>query len=136
LECPYFQGQGIQVLYANGYLKEGSKIGRSTATYYLRQLGIMVLVHPKKGIYKDGHERADTVAYRKIYTSVLNELKHRERTYTGQYLQIEVPLQMATQREAIRVYHDECIYASHEGRYSYGSIMVRMGNTKSHGVKS
>jgi hypothetical protein len=75
----------------------------------------MVLVHPKKGIYKDGHERADTVAYRKIYTSVLNEFKDRERTYTGQYLQIEVPLHLTLQREAIRVYHDECIYASHEG---------------------
>ncbi len=59
-------------LYDTGYLKEGSKIGRCTAIYYLRQLG-MVSVHPKKGIYKDGHERADTVAYRKTYTIVLNK---------------------------------------------------------------
>jgi hypothetical protein len=114
LECPYFQGQDIQQTIRHWLLKGGSKIGRCTATYYLRQLG-MVLVHPKKGIYKDGHERADTVAYRKMCTSVLNEFKQRKRTYTGQYLQIEEPLHHTLQREAIRVYHDECIYASHEG---------------------
>ena len=37
-------------LYESGYLKPGTKIGRTTATYYLRTIG-MVLVHPKKGIY-------------------------------------------------------------------------------------
>ncbi len=58
-------------LYEAGLLKVGTKIGRTTTTYYLRTIG-MVLVHPKKGIYKDGHERPDTVAYRKLYTAVLS----------------------------------------------------------------
>ncbi len=43
-------------LYSLGYIKANMKIGRCTATYFLRELG-MVLVRPKKGIYKDGHER-------------------------------------------------------------------------------
>jgi hypothetical protein len=47
-------------LYESGYLKPGTKIDRTTATFYLRTIG-MVLVHPKKGIYKDGHECPDTV---------------------------------------------------------------------------
>jgi hypothetical protein len=42
---------------------EGCKIGRSTATYYLHEQG-MELVCPKKGIYKDGHERPDAVQAR------------------------------------------------------------------------
>ena len=101
-------------LFASGYLKEGKKIGRCTATYYLREIG-MVLVHPKKGIYKDGHERVDTVEYRKKYTNVLNAFKRRECTYKGELLETEVSPNETLQREAIRVYHDECIYASHEG---------------------
>ena len=75
----------------------------------------MVLVHPKKGIYKDGHERADTVEYRKKYTCALKNFKQRERTYKGERLEIEVHPTETLQPEAIRVYHDECIYASHEG---------------------
>jgi hypothetical protein len=81
---------------------------------FLRQLGV-VLTKPKKGIYKDGHERTDTVQNRKMYTAMINELKHRERTYKGAELQIDVPCEANLEREVIRMYHDECIYASHEG---------------------
>jgi hypothetical protein len=51
----------------------------------------MVLVHPKKDIDKDGHERADTVAYRKIYTFALGDFQQREMTFDGKDLQIEIP---------------------------------------------
>jgi hypothetical protein len=101
-------------LYSLGYLHDNKKIGRSTATYFLRQLG-MVLTKPKKGIYKDGHERADTVQNRIIYSAMMNDLKPRERTYKGVQLQIDIPPESTLGREVIRVYHDECIYASHEG---------------------
>jgi hypothetical protein len=100
-------------LYESGYLMQGTKIGRTTATYYLRTIG-MVLVHPKEGIYKDGHERPDTILYRKNYTSVLKAFQLRERSYEGKDLHKEVP-PPSNQQEAIRIYHDECIYASHEG---------------------
>ncbi len=75
----------------------------------------MVLVHPKKGIYKDGHERADTVAYRKLFIAELKTFKSREQTYTGEKLEITVPPEQTCLAEVVRVYHDECIYASHEG---------------------
>ncbi len=99
-------------LYESGYLKPGTKIGRATATYFLRTIG-MVLVHPKKGIYKDGHERPDTIFYRKNYTAVLKAFQLRERSYEGKDLHKEVP-PPSNQQEAIRIYHDECIYAFHE----------------------
>jgi hypothetical protein len=47
----------------------------------------MVLVHPQKGIYKDGHERPDTVAYRKFFITELKTFKSREVTYTGDKLE-------------------------------------------------
>ncbi len=75
----------------------------------------MVLVHPKKGIYKDGHERPDTVAYRKQYIANLKAFKSREGTYTGDDLNTLVTPEHISNAEVVRVYHDECIYASHEG---------------------
>jgi hypothetical protein len=67
------------------------------------------------GIYKDGHERPDTVAYRKLFITELKTLKSRELTYTGDKLEMTVPPKQTGQAEVVRVYHDECIYASHEG---------------------
>jgi hypothetical protein len=101
-------------LCAEGMLKEGAKIGRDVASYYLRELG-MCLVCPKKGIYKDGHEREDTVIHRKKYALVLKGLTNRERTYKGDRLEVEVPPVQADLPEIVRVYHDECIYLSSEG---------------------
>ncbi len=51
-------------LATNGYIKQNSKIGRSVTTFYLHQLGLH-LACPKKGIYKDGNERPDTVQARR-----------------------------------------------------------------------
>ena len=102
-------------MYSLGYLNANKKIGRCTVTYFLRQLG-MVLTKLKKVIYKDGYERADTVQMNRImYTAMLNEFNHRERIYKGVQLQIDVPPEAILEREVIRVRHDECIYASHEG---------------------
>ncbi len=102
---------------SNGYIRSNCKIGRSVATFYLHVLG-MKLACPKKGIYKDGHERADTVEARKAYTAILNSFKDRERCYGGDYLQNEIPPKDTVSPEVIRIYHDECIYASHEGAMS------------------
>jgi hypothetical protein len=87
--------------------------------YYLHDLFVgMELVCPKKGIYKDGHERPDTVQARKVYTERLSTFKGRESSYTGDKLQTLMPPTDATSPEVIRVYHDECSYASHEGALS------------------
>ena len=75
----------------------------------------MQLVCPRKGIYKDGHERADTKEARKIYTAFIHGLRSRERTYTGDILEVEIMPADQTTGEVVRVYHDESIFASHEG---------------------
>jgi hypothetical protein len=75
----------------------------------------MQLVCPRKGIYKDGHERADTVIERKRYTTLIHGLRARERTYDGENLEVEVMPANISSGEIVRVYHDESIFASHEG---------------------
>ncbi len=58
---------------------------------------------------------------RKVYTSVLNSFKDRdeedrdERSYSGDKLQTEIPPKATISPGVISIYHDECIYASHEG---------------------
>ena len=92
-------------------------IGRDTATYWLHILGYK-LTCPKHGIYKDAHERPDVVQYRKVYTVILRGFKERERTYTGDRLDNLVLRSDTTRSDIIRIYHDECIYASSEGALS------------------
>jgi len=75
----------------------------------------MVLVCPQKGIYKDGHERADTKIVRGEFGAYLRSTRDRERTYSGDRLEIEAAPVNDILAEIIRVYHDECIFASHEG---------------------
>jgi hypothetical protein len=105
------------VLCTFGYIADGSMIGRDTATYWLHILGY-TLACPKKGIYKDGHERRDVVVYRKEYTATLLSYKNREHSYTGTSSDEFVPRTNTTHSEIIRIYHDECIYASSEGALS------------------
>jgi len=75
----------------------------------------MELVCPKKGIYKDGHEREDTVVNRGVFGLKIFAFKDRETTYSGGRLEIAHPPIDSTLPEIIRLYHDECIFASHEG---------------------
>jgi hypothetical protein len=75
----------------------------------------MELVCPKKGIYKDGHEREDTLIRRREYGDMLATFADRETTYSGARLDISHPPRNTLLREIIRLYHDECIFASHEG---------------------
>ena len=66
---------------------------RFPLTPFPDELG-MELVTPKNGIYKDGHERPDTVLARKEYTAKLNQFKDREVCFTGEQLQTLVLLQI------------------------------------------
>jgi len=50
------------------------EISEKTADRWLRKLGYQPRVY-KKGIYYDGHEREDVIAYRAKYLKVLEELE-------------------------------------------------------------
>ncbi len=58
--------------------------------------------------------------YRKVYNAILRGFKERERTYTGDRLDKNLVLRSdtITRSDIIRIYHDECIYASSEGALS------------------
>jgi hypothetical protein len=112
------------VLCTFGYIADGSMIGKDTTTYWLHILGY-TLSCPKKGIYKDGHERPDVVEYRMAYTAILESFRSQEHSYTGMFHDQLVPRRDITHTEIIRVYHDECIYASSEGALS---LWVPNGN--------
>jgi hypothetical protein len=61
---------------------------------------------------------------------VLKGFQKREKTYQGIHLQIEVPPEDTSQRNVVRVYHDECCYASHEGAIQLWVLQGRDGKYK------
>ncbi|RIA79587.1 hypothetical protein C1645_840337 [Glomus cerebriforme] len=58
----------------------------NTARNYLKELGY-TYAKVKKGIYIDGHEREDVVAYRKIFLEQMNEFEHRMPIFSGDDLE-------------------------------------------------
>jgi hypothetical protein len=67
-----FQTSISDKLRSKNLLRPEAQIGNSTATFWLRELG-MTLVVEKKMIYKDGHERPDIVERRHEYCRVLEQ---------------------------------------------------------------
>lgn len=121
----------IAKLRADGTLSANQGVSTKAVCFYLRYLD-MVLVEPKKGIYKDGHERPDVVLARKKYCNDLDELKSRMPTSVPACdnpktcesccgkgcIRLEEPADGPESR-VIKIFHDECIMASNEGRCSY-----------------
>lgn len=116
----------------DGTLDEGASISTKTVCYFLRYLG-MDLVESKKGLYKDGHERADVVAHRIEYCKTMSELVDkgkmrvatRKKNCTGKdctHCDGKECVELTTlkgQDQIVPVYHDECITSSNEGRGTY-----------------
>ena len=109
-----FQSEVSKKLAERGLLASGrTKIGNSTATSWLRQLG-MVLVCEKKGIYKDGHERADVVEARTKY--VLKDATDYLPfmvTFGGENMDIVIPAEQYA--KFVSSYHDETLASANDG---------------------
>ncbi|CAB4416861.1 unnamed protein product [Rhizophagus irregularis] len=58
----------------------------NTARNYLKELGY-TYAKVKKGIYIDGHEREDVVAYRKIFLEQMSEFEYRMPIFSGDNLE-------------------------------------------------
>ena len=80
------------------------KIHESTACRWLQKLGFS-RVHHQKGIYFDGHDRDDVVAYRNKYLNEMSNLDSKSLTCFDDVPQLEVG-----EKPLIRVTHDECTY--------------------------
>ena len=100
-------------------VKVGKKIGRSTASYWLSELG-MECIQPKKGIYKDAHEREDVVEFRNnTYLPTIKRMDLLGTTYVDDEngnIVASPPILQNGQRQVVKVFHDECIYAANEDR--------------------
>ena len=99
--------------------------------FYLRYLG-MELIEPKKGIYKDGHERADVVEYRiNSYCKPIAAMGSRIRPVQA-VAECEAKMSCAcngkgcvelgaatlsqNDSEIVMVFHDEAIVGANEGQ--------------------
>ena len=59
-----------------------TKVHENTARRWLLQLGFSRTHHPK-GVYFDGHDREDVVAYRQAFLTKMNDLDLKSLTCYG-----------------------------------------------------
>lgn len=91
-------------------------ISLTTAQRWLRALGWR-RSEVKKGIYFDGHERPDVVAYRKEFLDRMLEYEKRMVTVDAEDQTIIVEPTLKDGEKAIVYYtHDECIFYSNDGQ--------------------
>ena len=81
-----------------------TKIQDRTARRWLAKLGFSQVQH-QKGVYFDGHERADVVACRDFFLTKMVDLDQKSLTVNG-----NTPELSAEEKPLIRVVHDECTY--------------------------
>ena len=110
--------------------KYSTKIHDDTARRWLIKLGFSRL-HHQKGVYFDGHDREDVVAYRNSYLTKMDELDKTSLTcYDNTPPELE-----PGQRPLIRVVHDECtFYANCDQSLFWGDNEITILRSKSLGV--
>ena len=86
------------------YTTQNVKVSKETARRLLHDLGFSQL-HYQKGVYFDGHDRADVVEHRKQFLATLADLNKKNITPDG-----PAPVLSESERPIIRVVHDESTY--------------------------
>ena len=87
----------------------------NTARNYLKAFGYKYS-HIKKGMYVDGHERKDVVAYRMVFLQTILELEKLMPMFEGENMEIEIwPELLLGEKPHILVTHDECVFSSYDG---------------------
>ena len=105
------------------------KIHDRTARKWLTKLGFSQ-IHHQKGVYFDGHDRSDVVAYRNEF---LKEMDNLDKTSLTCY--DNVPRLTAGERPLIRVVHDECtFYANSDQSFFWGDDFTNVLRQKSLGA--
>ena len=71
----------------------------------------------RKGVYYDGHERLDVVAYRKEWLKRMFVYKESMKDFDDDMLDIILELQIKLgEKEFIQVTHDECHFYTNDGQ--------------------
>ena len=92
-----------------------TNISEQTARRWLLRLGFSHM-HHQKGVFFDGHERDDVVAYRNEFLTQMDEFDKKSLTCNG-----DTPILNAGERPLIRVVHDEStFYANSDQTYFWG----------------
>jgi len=91
----------------------GIQISESTGQRWLHHLGFNYK-NVSNGIYVDGHEREDVVAYRKYFVSLMMGFKERMTQYDEE--KVTPPQLERDRKELVLVVHDECTFAAHDGK--------------------
>jgi hypothetical protein len=104
------------VLPAVGITNEKNRISERTATRWLRALG-WTRSEVKKGIYVDGHERADVVAYRAQFLQQMQEYERRMiKAKDADPTTLDLPNLRDGERALVFYTHDESIFYSNDGQ--------------------
>lgn len=98
------------------YLTAPVIISEKTAQRWLKILGLKYGRY-RPGIYNDGHERSDVVAYREQFLHRFEEYERRMIQYEGDFMEKVVPpVLLPNERPLILVTHDESCFSAHDGR--------------------
>ena len=91
-------------------------ISESTAIRWMHYLGMNYLRY-SKGLYIDGHERSDVVAYRDAFLERMVEHSKYFFRHEGEDMNTIIsPSLQSGQRPRILVTHDESCFSSHDGK--------------------
>jgi len=105
------------ILPSLGASNENKSISEKTALRWLRALG-WIYSETKKGVYIDGHERADVVAYRENFLQLMKEYEKRMiRAKDGDPDTLEMPIDLSNEERPLVFYtHDESVFYSNDGQ--------------------
>ncbi len=70
----------------------------------------------RKGVYYDGHERPDVVAYKKEWLKRMFEYKRYMKDFDGDILNITLEPYLELKKEFVQVTHDECHFYANDGQ--------------------
>ena len=91
-------------------------ISESTAIRWMHHLG-MDYIRYSKGLYIDGHERPDVIAYRDAFLERMAEHSEYFFRYEGENMDTVIsPNLQSGQRPRVLVTHDESCFSSHDGK--------------------
>ena len=98
------------------HYKEPIKVHERTPQRWLHSLDFSPCTY-RQGLYFDGHERGDVVAYRKKFLDEMASYQKRMFTYVGDNLETAIrPEPRDGEQPIILVTHDESCFSSHEGK--------------------
>ncbi|KAH6583636.1 hypothetical protein BASA61_007904 [Batrachochytrium salamandrivorans] len=92
------------------------QISERTASKWMHRLNFDYKQYGK-GLYKDGHERDDVVAYRTSFLDRMNRRLPFMATYTGDdMMTVILPNLAAGSKQIVVITHDESCFSSHDGK--------------------